>query len=198
MTTTELTFPTQAQLAAALESLLDTAQRTYDQCDRSDKEERAFWRRQRNAYINAQADVLAGRLPLVAGDAYLVSSASRPGAYHRCWREGGVWRCSCTAGDLGGENGAFHRHTALISAIEYAIDLIEQELVGEGDPIEDDDPHGPITVTPAPLGLRLSRGDEDAIECHAPADVAAAIEALVTRPAALGQRLAQARARLAA
>jgi hypothetical protein len=57
--------------------------------------------------------------PLVAGDAYLVPSASRPGAYHRCWREGGVWICSCEAGD----QGIFHWHTALISTIEYAIDL---------------------------------------------------------------------------
>lgn len=124
---TELTYPTPAQIAAALETLLDTAQRAYDQADRQDKDERAFWRRQRNAYINAQADVLAGRLPLVSGEAYLVPSASRPGSYHRCWREGGVWLCSCECG----EAGQFHRHTALISGIEYAIDLVEQGLIGE-------------------------------------------------------------------
>jgi len=143
---TELTFPTTAQIAAALESLLDTAQRTYDQADRQDKEERAFWRRQRNAYINAQADFLSGRAPLVAGDAYLVPSASRPGAYHRCWREGGVWICSCEAGD----QGIFHRHTALISAIEYAIDLVEQGMVGEQDGGEGADPE---PEPPAPVRL---------------------------------------------
>ena len=153
--THELTFPTPTQIAAALESLLDTAQRAYDTTDRSDKEERAFWRRQRNAYINAQADVLANRLPLISGDAYLVPSASRLGSYHRCWREGGVWLCSCEAG----EQGIFHRHTALISAIEHAMELIESELIGEqggGDPfdgipgIDDNDPSAPPESEPSP------------------------------------------------
>jgi len=172
--TTPLTFPTTEQIAAALESLLDTAQRTYDQCDRHDAEERAFWRRQRNAYINAQADFLAGRVPLVAGDAYLMPSASRAGAYHRCWRAGGVWLCSCEAG----EQGVFHRHTALISAIEYAVDLLDQGLVGELDTGDDGDDEPPPA---AALAQEPSRAPIDA-----------------QRVASLVQRLSAARARLAA
>jgi len=175
--TLELTFPSTEQIAAALESLLDAAQRTYDQADRTDKEERAFWRRQRNAYINAQADLLSGRHPLQSGDTYLVPSASRPGAYHRCWRAGGVWLCSCEAG----EQGAFHRHTALISAIEYAIDLVEQGLVGEGDPADGEPGIGPPDDIPGadPSPGRASLDDD-------------------TRVRSLVSRIAAARARIAA
>jgi hypothetical protein len=156
---TALTFPSPDHIIAALESLLDTAQRAYDSTDRSDKEERAFWRRQRNAFINAQADVLAGRLPLVSGAAYLMPSASRPGAYHRCYREGGIWLCSCEAG----ERGDFHRHTALITAIEVALDQLEQGLTGEAEPTEDDEPTDDIEVQyddiPYPFGI----GNPDAV-----------------------------------
>lgn len=179
-----VSFPSTEQIAAALETLLDAAQRTYDLSDRHDKEERAFWRRQRNAYINAQADFLSGRIPLVSGDAYLMPSASRPGAYHRCWRVGGVWCCSCEAGD----QGVFHRHTALISAIEYAMDLVEQGLVGESDPT-DDTPPTPIAITPTADGLSLSRG-EQAFECRTPEDVAGAVKALTARLCAAKARIA--------
>jgi hypothetical protein len=90
----------------------------------------------------------------LANDAYLMPSASRPGAYHRCWREGGVWLCSCEAG----EQGLFHRHTALISAIEVALDQIEQGLVGEQEPEpEEEDDTSDIEVqyddVPYPQGI---------------------------------------------
>jgi hypothetical protein len=156
--TLDLTFPTTAQIAAALETLLDTAQRTYDATDREDKEERGFWRRQRNAFANALGDVKEGRLPLTIDNGYLLPSASRPGTFHRCWREGGVWLCSCESG----ENGQFHRHTALIGAIEYAIDLIEQELIDGGAVPDDTDPDD-FSDVPAGPGepKRAPRLDDD-------------------------------------
>lgn len=134
----QITFPTPDQITAALQEMLDVAQRAYDATDRAEKEERAFWKRQRNAFVNAIGDVEAGRLPILSGDGYLMPSASNPGSFHRAWKDAGIWRCSCPAGD----EGIFHRHTALISGIERALDLIEQGLIGAADAEipEDTDP----------------------------------------------------------
>lgn len=119
--TTTTTFPPAHLITAALEELLDQAQRQLNLAtnDGADKEERAFWRRQRNAFVNAEADWLEGRRPLETPTGYLLPSASRPGSFHRCWKAGDVWCCSCEAG----ESGLFHRHTALICAIERAEEL---------------------------------------------------------------------------
>src|SRR5262245_62051915 len=76
------TYPPTAAVSAALEERLETAQRAYDSTPRDETEERAFWRRQVRAYINALADWTAGRVPMVVGDSYIVPSASRAGSYH--------------------------------------------------------------------------------------------------------------------
>jgi hypothetical protein len=130
MTTT--IFPPDHLVTAALEALLDEAQRSLNVAiaEDADKEEKAFWRRQRNAFVNAEADWLQGRRPTETPTGYLLPSASRPGAFHRAWRAGDVWCCSCEAG----EAGLFHRHTALICAIERAADLAEtHDDPGPGD-----------------------------------------------------------------
>jgi hypothetical protein len=83
------------------------------------KDEISFWRRQRQAYINARADYELGRRLIPTETGYLAPSASHPGQFHRCWKAGGVWLCTCPAG----ERGHFHRHTALISAYERGAEL---------------------------------------------------------------------------
>lgn len=103
----ELISDTQNLLTAAL------AQKPYD------KDEAKFWRSQRAAYVNAHGDWLAGLRPLPTESGYILRSASVPGQTHRAWKVGGIWTCSCKAGDLG----LFHRHTALISALERAAEL---------------------------------------------------------------------------
>ena len=116
-------FPPEHLVSAALEELVGEAQRALNIAlsENADKDEKAFWRRQRNAFVNAEADWLEGRRPRETASGYLLPSASRPGAYHRCWRAGGVWCCSCEAG----EQGLFHRHTALICALERAMDIAQ-------------------------------------------------------------------------
>jgi hypothetical protein len=89
------------------------------QRDEDTRDELSFWKRQRQAYTNALADFEQGRRLIATEDGYLAPSTSRPGTFHRCYRAGGVWMCSCEAGD----QGVFHRHTALISAYERADEL---------------------------------------------------------------------------
>lgn len=111
------TFVMQAlnELITDTQNLLDAA----GQAKPIDQEELKFWRRQRNAYVNAQGDWLSGLRPQPTETGYILRSASHPGETHRAWQVGGIWTCSCKAGDLG----VFHRHTALISAIERACEL---------------------------------------------------------------------------
>lgn len=152
-------FVTQAldELIADTQSLLDSSLQTSPR----DKEEISFWKRQRNSFVNAQADYLAGTRPLITPSGYLMPSISRPGGLmHRCWQLGGIWTCSCEAG----EKGLFHRHTALISAIERAAELEslaaqKADLVGGGDPPVDipDEPYPPTPGGPEPPEWRIGR-----------------------------------------
>lgn len=166
--THELTFPTTDQLAAALEALLDQATRALANCDPAD---RAHWQRQAGAYQDAKDDAAAGRFPLAAADgAYLVPSHSTLRLYHVV-RRGGFWRCNCAAR-------VFCRHAAAVGGVEYALDLVEQGLIGERD--AGGESHGPIAITPTADGLTLQRGDT-AIACRTPEDVAGAVRALTAR-----------------
>lgn len=112
-------LPPTELVGAALEELVIDTQQLYDTRDRANPDECAFWKRQRNAFVRAQSQWLKGTRPTPTASGYLVPSASRPGALeHRCYQVGGVWTCTCEAG----ERGEFHWHAALINAIEVAFE----------------------------------------------------------------------------
>lgn len=132
--TTLTTLPADSFIDEAFQELIADAQSLFDAtnaacppkgADKADvaawKDELAFWRRQRNAFQNAAADWYeAGHRPTPTPQGYLFPSSSRPGALrHRVYRAGGVWACTCEAG----ERGLFHRHTATIAVIERAAEL---------------------------------------------------------------------------
>ena len=63
---------------------------------------------------------MQGVRPVLSGSAYLLASASRPGALvHRLNRQGGIMVYSCEAG----ANGALCWHHMLINVIERAAEL---------------------------------------------------------------------------
>jgi hypothetical protein len=117
------TLPTESFIAAALAelardtlNLLEAAQ----QQKPLDKEEIGFWRRQYNGFNKAEYQWHQGVRPLPTEDGWLIPSASQPGSQvHRAIRHGGVWVCSCRAGELN----QFHWHTALLAAIERGGEL---------------------------------------------------------------------------
>ena len=118
------TLPSDSFVLQAFEEYITDTQALFDAAvdsQPSDKAEVSYWRRQRTAFINAQADWLeAGYRPCPTGTGYLFPSSSRPGSLrHRVWQLGGVWVCSCESGELG----QFHRHTATICVIERAAEL---------------------------------------------------------------------------
>jgi len=163
--TTNMQLSTDDQIGAALEELVKDTQRLYDARDTGDAEECAFWKRQRNAFIRAQGQWLKGVRPTPTPSGYLIPSASRPGAVeHRCYQIGGVWTCTCEAG----ERGEFHWHPALINAVELAAERagLRERLAAIGDtPDTDvspifcpgDDPCSP--ENPCPMHAALAAGD---------------------------------------
>jgi hypothetical protein len=142
-------LPFESLIAAALEELVGDTERLLAAAQEQkpiDKEEIAFWKRQRNAFVKAQTYWLQGVRPVWTGSAYNVPSASRPGAVvHRCYKVGGIWVCSCEAG----ERGIFHWHTALIGAMERA-----EELAGLHD---DGDDAGDLDLPFVPTEEELER-----------------------------------------
>jgi hypothetical protein len=85
-----------------------------------DKDECGFWRRQLNALNKAEAYVAQGVRPTISGHAYLLASASRPGALvHRLVHQGGIVVCSCEAGT----RGLLCWHHMLINVLERASEL---------------------------------------------------------------------------
>jgi hypothetical protein len=105
-----------AELLADVTSLLTAAQQQQPQ----DKEEVAFWRRQLNALNKAESYFVQGVRPTISGQAYLLASASRPGALvHRLTKQGGIVVCSCEAG----QKGALCWHHMLVNILERAAEL---------------------------------------------------------------------------
>lgn len=143
--------PTSDQIRAALDTLIDRAERAFDACAPDD---RAYWSSQANTFERARDDLAAGARALDSDDAFLVPSSSAIGVYHRVAKHGGFWRCSCKAR-------RFCRHAALVVAIEYALDLAEQGLVGEAESSipEDTDPDDFSDVGPE----RAPRLDDPAL-----------------------------------
>jgi len=109
-----LQLPPDRFVEAALDELVTDTARLYD---RAPSEDRAFWRIQRDAFQHAQDDWQAALRPELTPDGYLVPSSSTPGVQHLVRRKGGVWVCSCRGGRR------FHRHTAMVGAIERAWEL---------------------------------------------------------------------------
>ena len=92
------------------------------------KDEIAFWKAQRNAFVKAQHYFANGVRLSQTPTGYTVASASRPGALiHRCYKVGDVWGCSCEAG----QRGQFHWHTALICGYERGYELADLEDDGD-------------------------------------------------------------------
>jgi len=110
-------------IARALEEFVTETQTLFDASLAQhlvDKDEIRFWRAQRNAAVKAQSYYLAGVRLTQTPTGYTVPSASRPGALvHRMYRVGGVWACSCEAG----ERGIAHWHTFLLHAYERGAEL---------------------------------------------------------------------------
>ena len=168
--------PIEQAVASALERMADAHQQSAESAE--SKEERAYFRRWAGAFRKALYYHLQGTRPeQTPGGAWLVASATRALTVHQVERDG---HCTCEARDSG------CWHSALVSGIETAYDDLDRFDGGDAGT------RGPIVVTAQGHTVSLSRGDT-AIDCRAPADVAAAIGTLVRRPADLGRRLAQAR-----
>lgn len=116
-------LPSDSFITAAFAELLEDVQNLLSAAQAqkpNDKDEVGFWRRQYNALNKAQAYWLQGVRPQIAPDAYLLASASRPGALvHRLSRHGGIVVCSCEAGT----KGQLCWHHVLINVIERAAEL---------------------------------------------------------------------------
>lgn len=193
-------------------ALLSTAQ----QARPLDREEISFWRRQVNAFVKAQTYYLNGVRLTPTPSGYTVPSASRPGALiHRYHHAGGVWVCSCEAG----ERGDFHWHTALIAAYERGgeLALLDLEiraaaadiLADASDARAEADPYapmGPCAVcgadawTTTAYGLRCETHNPDAELSLRPADDDGRNHWMTDVPARqrLAARLCAARSRVAA
>lgn len=117
------TLPMDSFVASAFAELLEdvtgllSAAQTQKPCD---KEEVAFWRRQLNALNKAECYFAQGVRPVISGQAYLLASASRPGALvHRLSKHGGIVVCSCEAG----QKQQLCWHHVLVNVAERAAEL---------------------------------------------------------------------------
>lgn len=182
-------------IAAALEEFVTDTAHLLDAARQQkplDRDEIDFWKRQSNAFVKAQTYFLQGVRLTATPSGYTVPSASRPGALvHRLYRVGGVWHCSCEAG----QRGIFHWHAAMVAVYERGYELAGYEDDTDAD-AGGEEPPTPIALIATPSGLVLSHHGVTEIAAS-PATLAAAIGRLTT-PAQLGTRIAQARARLAA
>lgn len=181
------TLPTDSVVSAAFAELLDDVTNLLSASVTQkplDKEEVSFWKRQYNSLNKAQYHWLQGVRPALSGDAYLVPSASRPGALiHRLTKQGGIVVCSCEAG----QRGILCWHHVLINIVERAAEL--ESLAArrhEEDEAEGNDPEqAPEIDAQALLAERLAATE---------AIIDAMREAQHKAPIAhIGQRLATAR-----
>lgn len=117
------TLPTDSFVTAAFAELLEDVTNLLTAAQASkplDKDEVAFWRRQLNALNKAESYYLQGVRPVTSGSAYLLASASRPGALiHRLTRIGGIVVCSCEAG----QKQQLCWHHMLVNVLERAAEL---------------------------------------------------------------------------
>jgi hypothetical protein len=177
------TLPTDTFVTVAFKELLEDVTNLLTAAQQSkplDKEEVAFWRRQLNALNKAEYNWKQGVRLVISDSAYLLPSASRPGALvHRLFKAGGIVVCSCEAG----QKQQLCWHHMLINVIERAAelesrDVIEAEIGGSG----------PDTTPEAAAALLAER-------LAVTAQIIDAMRAAQQRPpiAHIGQRLASAR-----
>jgi hypothetical protein len=120
-------------ISQALEEFVTETQAQYDaalahKADDDMKDEIAFWKAQRNAFVKAQHHFARGVRLNETPSGYTVASASRPDSIHRLYKIGDVgdiWTCSCEAG----ERGVFHWHTALVAGYERGAQLVPGQLI---------------------------------------------------------------------
>jgi hypothetical protein len=178
------TLPTDSVVTAAFAELLEdvTSLLTAAQAQKPlDKEEISFWRRQLNALNKAEYNWKQGVRPVLSDSAYLLASASRPGALvHRLTKQGSVALCSCEAG----QKGILCWHHQLICVVERAAELesaaTKEEAIGGGGP----------EMTPEAAAAQLLRA-----RLEATAQIIDAMREQQQRPPIvhLGSRLAAAR-----
>jgi hypothetical protein len=188
-------------IAAALERLAATeATAAAHARTRGDRREAAYFQRAANAYARALGYHLDGVRPQQTPGGWLLPS-QRPGEAPHLLRLDGSWTCSCKSGQH------IHWASALIIGIEVAHDDMGRLDGGDEDlEIEQETPPPPPPALP---GIVVSQTDSGALTFSrdnvtafvtTPEDVAGAIARLAgpVDGRALGQRLAAARARLAA
>lgn len=201
------TLPTDAFVTAAFAELLEDVTNLLSAAQQqkpADKDEIGFWKRQLNALNKAESYWLQDVRPVISGAAYLLASASRPGALiHRLSRVGGIVVCSCEAG----QKGTLCWHHMLINVLERAAELeclAAQRDDPPGDcPLGDDegdsipDAHNPIVH--AAVAAQWIAGQQLLTQrLAATAQLLDAMRAAAARPAQaearrLGVRLVQAR-----
>ena len=137
------TFPTDAAMLAAFESILDQLDTERRHADPKDKAELTYWRNQHNSFAKAFANYRSGARPDFTGSSYLVTSATRP-IVHRVRRVGEIWLCSCEAT-------ALCWHAAMVATVERALELIEQGLI-DGGTVPPDQPPDEYPDVPAGPG----------------------------------------------
>ena len=107
-------------IAQALEEFVTDTQNLLTAAEQQkplDKDEIGYWTRQRNAFAKAQKYFADGTRLAATPSAYLVPSASRPGALvHRLYQAGDVWICPCEAR-------GFCWHHALVHGYERGAEL---------------------------------------------------------------------------
>lgn len=174
-----------AEISAVIASL--KGQRTQGEPDA--KTERAYYARQLNAYKRALRYWGEGLRPRAYGNGYLVPSGSTPGkAPYYVQRHGNVWVCDPTCKYCG----EIHWHTAIVGVLEQLPELCDQ---ADGEVVTHEPigaPAAPGANPSGPDAWQLPDFDEPWLPTHTARDPE-------PRPiVAFGQRIAEARARLAA
>jgi hypothetical protein len=95
------------------------------------KTERAYYAAQRRGYAKAQLYHLQGVRPVWTGEAWLITSASRPGVVHRVARIGEILACNCEAA----QNERLCWHKLLAEVVELAGERAAQVVAAEPDPL---------------------------------------------------------------
>jgi hypothetical protein len=195
------TLPLDTFVAAAFAELLEdvtnllAAAQAQKPCD---KDEISFWKRQLNALNKAESYWRQGVRPTISANAYLLASASRPGALvHRLTRQGGILLCSCEAG----QKGTLCWHHMLVNVLERAAEmegaaLKEAELVSGGSNDPNPIPHAAEAAAWVGAQITLTQrlaATAQLLDTLRAAQGRTAAPTAMDEPRRLGVRLSQAR-----
>lgn len=151
-------------LITSLDQTITRLRQPGAQGDPDAKTERAYFLAQRRAYVKAQAHWLAGVRAQDTGRAWLIPSATNPGAVYRIVRQGDVLVCDCQAA----QNERLCWHKTLLEVQELAYERLDEH----DDGLETSDQCGG-TLPPAPV-LALVPRPRDEEDDVAYADMVAA------------------------